>query len=256
MPGIDGRFLWFELLTEDVDKAVDFYTSVVGWGTRPWEGETSGYILWTAGDEPVGGVMKLPSEAKQSGMPPYWMGYVGANDITSTLNKVRGMGGEVLVPPQLIPDVGTFGVLKDPQGAVIAAMTPATEMPPSMEMRSGHTSWCELLTTDPDGAWRFYEALFGWEKTESMDMGEYGIYQMFGLGGQSMGGFFARPEITSAPNLWLYYFTVDDIDAALKAVNTNGGELVHGPMEVPGGDRIAQCKDSQGAWFALHAKKK
>jgi predicted enzyme related to lactoylglutathione lyase len=33
-----------------------------------------------------------------------------------------------------------------------------------------------------------------------------------------------------------------------------GGSVMNGPMEVPGGDWIAQCMDPQGAPFALHAK--
>ena len=33
-----GRFVWFDLMTTDPAKAVEFYTSVAGWGTTQWEG--------------------------------------------------------------------------------------------------------------------------------------------------------------------------------------------------------------------------
>jgi predicted enzyme related to lactoylglutathione lyase len=38
-------------------------------------------------------------------------------------------------------------------------------------------------------------------------------------------------------------------------VKANGGSVLNGPMEVPGGDTIAQCMDPQGAAFSLHQQK-
>ena len=55
---------------------------------------------------------------------------------------------------------------------------------------------------------------------------------------------------------WLFYFTVAAIDAAVARVKVNGGETLHGPMEVPGGAWIAQCRDPQGAMFAITAAKR
>jgi predicted enzyme related to lactoylglutathione lyase len=61
-----------------------------------------------------------------------------------------------------------------------------------------------------------------------------------------------RPGVSTH---WLYYITVDDLDAALKRVKDKGGEVLNGPMEVPGGDRVAQCHDPEGAAFALYWRK-
>ncbi|MEJ2547342.1 MAG: VOC family protein, partial [Gemmatimonadota bacterium] len=52
---------------------------------------------------------------------------------------------------------------------------------------------------------------------------------------------------------WIFYVRVDDIEAAVERVKAAGGQVLNGPMEVPGGDRVAQCQDPQGAVFALHA---
>ena len=48
---------------------------------------------------------------------------------------------------------------------------------------------------------------------------------------------------------------VPDIQAAVKAATSGGGQLHNGPMEIPGGDLVAQLSDPQGAPFALHQKK-
>ncbi|WP_254453490.1 hypothetical protein [Siccirubricoccus sp. G192] len=54
---------------------------------------------------------------------------------------------------------------------------------------------------------------------------------------------------------WLYYFRVGDIDAAVGRVTGGGGQVLNGPMEVPGGDWIIQGMDPQGAMFALVGKR-
>jgi predicted enzyme related to lactoylglutathione lyase len=88
-----------------------------------------------------------------------------------------------------------------------------------------------------------------------MDMGPMGKY-MFGRELGSMGGMMTKtPDMAHLPNAWLNYFRVPDVHAAAERVRARGGQVLHGPMEVPGGDWIVQCMDPQGAAFALHTRK-
>jgi predicted enzyme related to lactoylglutathione lyase len=68
-----------------------------------------------------------------------------------------------------------------------------------------------------------------------------------------LGGMFDLVPDMQMPPCWLYYITVADLDAALERVKSHGGQILNGPMEVPGSDRVAQCMDPQGAAFALHS---
>ena len=77
---------------------------------------------------------------------------------------------------------------------------------------------------------------------------------MYGKDGRTLGGMATKPKNYPAPPHWVYYVKVDDLDGALARVKKDGGTVMNGPMEVPGGDRIAQCLDPQGAEFALHGK--
>jgi predicted enzyme related to lactoylglutathione lyase len=52
---------------------------------------------------------------------------------------------------------------------------------------------------------------------------------------------------------WLYYVRVPDVKEAVEAAKREGGKVLNGPMEVLGGDLVAQCLDPQGAAFALHS---
>lgn len=213
------------------------------------------YTMWTNGETPVGGVMQLPKEASQAGAPPHWLSYVLVPRIDDTLAEVKTLGGRVMVPGMDIPTVGRFGVFSDPQGAVLAAFTPLEEArggPPEV----GEFSWHELATSDPVAAFSFYEKIFGWKKTEAMDMGEMGIYQMYTREGGELplGGIFKRPDPMPV-STWLYYIKVKDVHQSVEKVKKLGGSVLNGPMEVPGGDFIAQCMDPQGAAFALHSTK-
>ena len=81
-----------------------------------------------------------------------------------------------------------------------------------------------------------------------------GAYQMYGKAGRTFGGMMTKPKGYPAPPHWLYYVTVADLDAALARVKKSDGKVWNGPMDIPGGERVAQCVDPQGAAFALHGK--
>ena len=88
-----------------------------------------------------------------------------------------------------------------------------------------------------------------------MELGGMGTYRLFknpDMGPKHMGGMCGFPPGMPPHPAWLHYASVADIDAAVARVKALGGRVLNGPMEVPGGDRVAQCMDPQGAAFALH----
>jgi uncharacterized protein len=86
-------------------------------------------------------------------------------------------------------------------------------------------------------------------------MGAMGTYQIFSTKGQQSGGMMKKMDREPVAH-WLYYITVDAIDAAQERVKSAGGQVIHGPMEVPGGAWIINGLDPQGAVFALVAPKR
>jgi predicted enzyme related to lactoylglutathione lyase len=247
-----GRFVWYDLMTSDPRKAEAFYTKLAGWGTMPWDGPMP-YTMWTVGGAPIGGVMTLPSGAPA---PPHWVGYVSVPDVDATVSQTESLGGRTIAKAADIPTVGRYAVLADPQGAVFAVFaasgqTPGHEGVPAV----GEFSWHELMTTAYSSAFRFYQSLFGWEKLAEHDMGPMGVYLIFGRNGTEMGGMFNKSDDMPMPPNWLQYIRVDSADRVVDVVKGNGGTIMNGPMDVPGGDRIAQCMDPQGAAFAIHSRK-
>ncbi|MGE3842569.1 MAG: VOC family protein [Vicinamibacterales bacterium] len=251
-----GRFVWHELIAADPESAGRFYARVVGWRTEAWSQDPT-YTFFMLDETPKAGLLLQPEGASQAGAPPHWLTYIGIANVDATLQKALSLGATNLHGPEDIPTIGRFAVLRDPQGAVFAIFTPsdaATGPPAGAAPGLGEFSWHELATTDWEAALAFYRDLFGWEQVSAMDMSE-GKYVMFGFDGQMLGGIYTMPAGMPGPPNWLPYIKVSDSHAAAATAQTMTGRILNGPMEVPGGDWIAQGLDSQGAMFAVHSAK-
>lgn len=114
-------------------------------------------------------------------------------------------------------------------------------------MKHGGMDWFELMTTDVEGAKRFYGNLFGWEfKDAPMESG--GTYTMVKVDGKPIAGIMARPEeCKCVPPSWDVYVTVDDVDSTAEAINASGGKVLRAPADIPGIGRFCVLQDPQGA---------
>ena len=254
MPQSEGGFVWYELMTSDVEAAQAFYGHVVGWRMADSGMSTMRYVLAKVGERQVAGLMGFPPDAGGTG-PVMWFGYILVADVDGMAERVVQAGGAVHRPPTEIPGVGRFSVVADPQGAMFMLFRASGDPAPELAADTpGAIGWHELHTTDWKAALPFYQDLFGWERSEATDMGPMGTYQTFSIGGAWSGGMMnggGSPE----PH-WLYYITVDDIDVAAVRVGEAGGKVQHGPLQVPGGNWVLMGTDPQGGQFALTASGK
>jgi uncharacterized protein len=247
-----GKFVWYELMTSDIKAAESFYRSVIGWDAEDSGIADRSYTLFSMGPMMVCGLMQIPEDACKAGALPAWSGYIGVDDVDVYTERVTAAGGAIHRAPEDIPGVGRFSVVSDPHGAVfnLFEATSDEERAPAVPGTPGHIGWHELHAGDGASAFAFYAGLFRWTKAETMDMGAMGVYQMFAAGGAPVGGMMTKMAQTPAP-FWLYYFNVDAVEAAMARVKGSGGQVIHGPMEVPGGSWIAHGLDPQGAIFAM-----
>jgi hypothetical protein len=212
--------------------------------------------MWVGSQGPLGGVYDLPEPAKKMGAPSHWTAHVEVADADKACAQAKELGGKVYVEPHDIPTVGRYGVIADPQGATICVFKPAHPMEPHDTTKANEFCWHELMTSDHEKGFAFYKTMFGWEKKDEFDMGPMGKYWLFGQGDKTYGGMMTKPADMKMPPAWIYYVEVSDLDAAVERAKSKGGKLVNGPMDVPGGTRIAQLFDPQGAFFALHSTTK
>ena len=88
-----------------------------------------------------------------------------------------------------------------------------------------------------------------------MPMGEMGDYRFIQANGVNIGAIMRKPPQLPV-SLWTYYIGVDDIDRAAEAIKAGGGQILNGPMEIPGGEFALNGLDPQGAAFGLVGPRK
>ena len=109
--------------------------------------------------------------------------------------------------------------------------------------------WIEIPVGDLDRARQFYASVFGLADTEVVEQDVRRIVVIDGEPSVSLNetaGF--RPSADGS----LPYFHVDDLDAALSAVDAHGGRVVEPATERPGLGRFALVLDSEGNGVYLH----
>jgi predicted enzyme related to lactoylglutathione lyase len=255
-----GSFIWYELMTADVEGAKAFYDAVVGWEIGEPVAEFEGYRMIGRSDGGMaGGVLQITDEMRGHGAHPLWLGYIGVDDVDAVVAAIEARGGKALMPAQDIQGVGRIAMVADPQGNPFYVMKPippegregeaSDVFSPTAEQRVG---WNELTTPDPVEARQFYGDLFGWSSEDFMPMGEMGEYRFLAHAGETLGAVCGVQPGGSKG--WRYYIRVPSIDRAVEAVKSGGGTVAMGPMDVPGGDSIIVGQDPQGAEFALVGK--
>jgi predicted enzyme related to lactoylglutathione lyase len=220
------RFCRIELRTTDVDAARVFYAEILG------EADTE--------------IVPLPAEAAERGAPAHWLGHLGVDDVEHAVRAFVARGAIKLGPTRPTADGGEVAIIRDPGSAVVALATR-----PLSPART-HVVWHLLHTNDVERAAAMYCELFGWQLTEHLDLGAFGVLNQFAFGpnGTNEG---AIARIAGRPGIhphWLFHFRVAALEPALVFIRARGG-LVLGPTLLPSGERIAVCEDPQGAAFAL-----
>jgi predicted enzyme related to lactoylglutathione lyase len=244
---VRGRFVWHELYTPNRTGSQEFYGKVAGWKVQSWD-QDPGYQMFAAKTGPIGAAVE-----ERSGTPR-WLTYIGTTDVDATAEAATRAGGRVQTAPTSLPNGGRYAVVVDPQGAAFGIHASATPAEPEAAPKAGEFSWHELATNvAPSAAFGFYAALFDWDLMAEHDMGPtQGMYVIFGRNGRQLGGMFDHSKQGRSGAYWLGYVSVADLEGSIERAKGARGSVLVGPMDVPGGDRIAQLMDPYGAFFALH----
>lgn len=125
-------------------------------------------------------------------------------------------------------------------------------MPALTHHPAGTISWVDLTTPDIEGARAFYTDLLGWEvqRSDTPD----GVYYVAEVCDAEVAGLMAQTPAVAGlhvPPEWTVYVRVEEIEAAVAAVEKAGGSVIQAPTSIPGDSRMAVVSDPTGASFAL-----
>lgn len=242
-----GRFVWHELATNDVKRALAFYAELFGWTSTDSDMGGSKYTMLKSGSTDIGGVMPLGAAEKS---PPHWRAYCAVEDVDAAARRAKELGGKVLVPPTDIPGVGRFAAVADPQGAVLLPFRGTGDMPEADgPPPNGTFCWDELLTTDLDAAGKFYSAIYGYE-IEAKPMERHGTYLVLKRGDRRAGGIMMRPTPEIPPH-WGAYVAVASVETAAKRALSLKGTVMVPPTDIEKMGRFAVLADPTGATISV-----
>jgi predicted enzyme related to lactoylglutathione lyase len=237
-------------MVDDTTMARQFYADLFGWEIQDGPPEAGGYLMALKSGRAAAGIAaKMPG---QEGLPSAWTTYLAADSADDIATRVADAGGQVLLAPFDVLDVGRMAVAADPTGAAFGVWQAGSHTGAGIFNEDGAYCWNELHTRDYDAAKAFYAAVYGYTYTELGD-GETMSYSTFTLPGatESCGGINDDTKFPGElPAYWLAWFQVDDCDATTAKAAELGATVMMGPDATPFG-RMTVLQGPQGEVFGV-----
>jgi len=114
-----GRIGWTEVVTDQPETVKKFYTGLFDWQTMEMPMGDASYTMFQNEGQPIAGIQELPEEG-----PSRWTSYVNVKDVKASVGKAKDLGGEVLLEPMQVGEMGIMAVVGDPTGAAISLWQP------------------------------------------------------------------------------------------------------------------------------------
>ena len=108
-------FVHVELSTTDLPKARAFYSQLFDWKLEDMSMDDGTYTLINVGEGTGGGMMMTPP-----GGPTAWLPYVLVDNVAAATKKAKSLGATVMKDVTEVKGMGSFSILVDPTGAMIA----------------------------------------------------------------------------------------------------------------------------------------
>ena len=237
-----GRFIWFDLATENPNGARVFYAAVFGWTVREVAGAPRQYALFDNGAGKVGGMFGYarPTDAKVGAR---WLSLMSVADAAKAAEVVRARGGQVIVEPTAVPGRGRHAVFRDPEGAIFGVLEAEGGDPPDTPVVDGDVFWLDLFSHDPAKAAAFYAAVGGYAVESGQVAGR--VRTILSSNGIARAGITRLPLGRDRPG-WLPYILVQDIRATLERARKAGGKIIMPPRADILDGNLAVIADPEG----------
>ncbi len=244
MTRIQGKFVWFELITDRIVEGEAFYTKLLGWTLAPMPIGGTMYDAFKNGDTAIGGFVKPQGDPKKS----HWASYLSVEDVDDRRKAVLEGGGQAPAPAFDLAEVGRVAPVADAQGIPFMLFASAHGDPEDQPSVVGGWHWNELWSSDASAAAAFYQKTLGYE-VDTMAMPE-GTYYILKTGGAPRAGVLQIPS-AQVPTKWLPYVHVQNCDDTLRHAVELGATKRKDCTDIPGVGRFAIFTDPTGATLGI-----
>jgi uncharacterized protein len=243
MPGTPA---WFDLMTDDLEKARAFYGELLGWEFDVGPAESGHYTMCKVGGRNAAGMGQKPPD---SPWPAAWSVYFAVEDVEATCALVSEAGGQVAMPPMDVFGEGRLAFCMDPTGAAFGLWQGIRHHGAQVVEEPGAMAWCEVNTRDSAAAHKFYARVFRLEpkRLEDPNVEYYTLHS----GPKAVAGVLQMTEQWAGiPPHWTNYFQVASTDQSAARATELGGTVKVPAFDTPYG-RIAVIADPQGVHFSI-----
>jgi len=228
-----GKFVWGDLISQDVEASKAFYGALLGWTF-----ETNGrYTTVMNHGTPIAGIV----QARDKKRGTEWLGNLSVADVERAAASYREHGGLVELEPVDAPNRGKISLVSSKGGAALLLVRASSGDPPDADPVLGGWLWWELWTHDVEGAMDRLVEVAGYQR-ETIDLRDEPYRVLRDAQARRAGIMEAPPEVYPT---WLPYFRVADIDASAKQAVALGARLIEQE------ERSAILVDPNRAEFAI-----
>ncbi|AHF92168.1 glyoxalase [Opitutaceae bacterium TAV5] len=243
----EGRLIWHEIQTTDVEKALKFYVSVFNWtrvdaptvkGDRP-------YAMLKKDDNVFVGVAPLSAYGLTG--PARWLSWVAVANVDESLVAVMKAGG-LLEKAPVNHLVGRVAFVGDPAQARFALVRPHFRQPFVFQ---APVTWHGLMVGEADAekVAPFYRDVLGWGEAV-VDYSLRKSLPVLTTEGMRVASVHVSPGGTTEP-AFLPFVQVEDLRATLARFAAGGGTEVVPEEAIEGFGKVVRVADPQGAGLML-----
>jgi predicted enzyme related to lactoylglutathione lyase len=246
-PRLPGKFVWADLVTDDVPAAAKFYGRLFGWSFQ----DAGNYLVALNEDRPVCGMFQRTRPADHPEARPRWFGYISVSNVEKAQRVVMEKGGRALAPPQKMPKRGEQAVFADPEGAVFGVVKSSSGDPEDFLASPGDWIWIQLLSHDARKAADFYRGIAGYEVIANNSTNRVNDFVLTSKG-------YARATVRTIAGAnkkvqptWLPYVRVKSVGESVALARQLGGKVLIEPKPELLEGKVAVVADPTGAAVGL-----
>ncbi|PHS38940.1 MAG: hypothetical protein COB07_02680 [Sulfurovum sp.] len=236
-----GKFVWHDLLTDDISAAKEFYSGLFAWTFD----EKDDYISIYNRGKLIGGMMQVTAKEKSAAV---WLPTLSVKNVDKALVYVKAKNGKVLKGPLDMKMRGRGALVSDAQGAHLVLLRAKEGDPLDREAKIGDWLWNELWSKDPAKSDAFYRKLGTYGTSEVRDR-----YRILKSKGKWRAGIRDVSMVSEGEikTRWVPVVRVDNLARSTKKVEELGGDILVTPSKVFHNGNVAIISDNVGAILIL-----
>jgi len=245
-PRLPGKFVWVDLVTDNLVAAQTFYTGLFGWRFTM----VDEYAIGLNEERPICGMFQRQRPKDQTAQPR-WFGYISTASVGKAERAVKRLRGRVLAAPKKFPERGEQAVFADPEGAVFGVLKSSSGDPEDFLAEPGDWIWVQLLTRDARKAAEFYRAVAGYDVVQNAANNRLSDYVLVSEGYARATIRTISSENSQAQPTWLPFVRVKNVAESVAKAKELGGEVRIAPKPELFDRKVAVVADPTGAVIGL-----